>query len=309
MGKTPEEVVKGFATAILGMDEQGVSALLEAEGSFKDDALEVLKATDAKRIAKVKGDVDGMSRERYSLGKKEALTKLEQEVKDKFGIQSDKQGLELLEEAVEIARAKLPKGDTLKEEDIKKLPLYRTLEQQLQAQEQTFAQKLDAALKAKDAEHNRERVSNMVKAEAQDFLNTLDPILHDDPVKRATFQALYLDQVASLSYQVENDNGKASFLLLDKDGKRLEDQHGHPVKVNEKWKAIASSIYDFKVSEERHSAPANGNAGGNGASKTLVVKKPGSYAEWEEMMVQADGIKDAKVRAETQKKLLELKPG
>lgn len=304
MGKTAEEILKGLATTVLGVDEQGVSALLEAEGSYRDDALSFLKDADAKRIAKIKSDskaeAEPLLRERYSLGKKEALEKLEQGLRDKFGSKSDKQGLELIEE---IVQAKQPKGEALSEDAIKKHPLYLNLEQQYTASKTEFDKTLETRLKEQAAGFDRERTISKVRSEASAFLDTLNPVLPKDPVKANNLRSIYLDRIASFNYQVEDDNGKASFLLLDKEGKRLEDPHGHPMKVHEKWKEEALSMFETHASEERHAAPMNGSPKGNDA---LVVRKPASQQEYSEMLEKASVIKDPKVRADTTKKLREL---
>src|SRR6478736_2638624 len=94
-----------FFGKTLNLTAEDVAPIFETKGDdeeLKSDALSVLLKHDAARVTKLKGDVATIEKDQFDKGYKKAeavvLQKLEKDVKEKFGVSSDKQGLELFEE-------------------------------------------------------------------------------------------------------------------------------------------------------------------------------------------------------------------
>lgn len=294
-----KDFIKGALSTAYQLDDTGVASLFNEDGSVKDDALDTFKELDEKRVSKLKGDPDKHKKalqDQYSRGKRETMEGFERDLKDKFGTNSDKQGIELVEE---ILAAKQPKGETLTDDAVKKHPLYLQLERAREADKQEHTKTLEAKLKEKDAEHQRERITALVLEEASTEFEKLRPILSKDPERARNQRKLLEDELRSISYQVEDNGGKRTFLLLDKEGNRLEDKHGHPITLAEKVKDVAGKYYDFQESEQRSSAgdPDKGTAK-KGANGAFTLKKPTTRAEKQAEMARIlDEVKDPKQQA------------
>ena len=92
------EILKKTFTGLLstayGMDETAVASLFNEDGSdLKTDAFDILKAKDQDRVTSLKGESKTKFDDGYKKGQSESLTKLENDIKGKFGAQSDKKGI------------------------------------------------------------------------------------------------------------------------------------------------------------------------------------------------------------------------
>ena len=120
------KVLLGFATKSLNVSEDDLKEILveDAEkGVLKEGALDALLAKDSKRVSDLKDDYKSKNDDHYNRGKSEALTKLEGELKSEFSIESDKNGLELVQEVVnqKVTKAKEEGGGgdkTITDEDV-----------------------------------------------------------------------------------------------------------------------------------------------------------------------------------------------
>jgi hypothetical protein len=146
MPKSTEEVLTGLLSTSYKLDEGSLSELKEADGSWKDDALDVLTRKDQERVTALKGDVEKQLGERYSRGKREALEALEKQLRDEFGIkETNVQGVDLVKS---IVAAKAKALETLPDEKVKAHPLYLQLEEQARNFPTTLEQKVKEAQEA-----------------------------------------------------------------------------------------------------------------------------------------------------------------
>src|SRR5690242_19866085 len=95
---TTLELLESFLSSTLKMDKAGVAELLESDGSPKADALEKLLEKNKVHIATVtKGKFD----EGYKASEKKVKTDFEKQLKEKFEVDSDKTGIDLVSEIIE----------------------------------------------------------------------------------------------------------------------------------------------------------------------------------------------------------------
>ncbi len=271
MPKTAEEVLNGLLSTSLKLDEQGVAALKEADGSWKDDATEVLLSRDAERIDALRKDVDSKLEERYSRGKRETMEALEKQLRDEFGVKAtDKRGIDLIK-AIVADRVNATGG--LNEEKVKTHPLYQKLEEELQKAPQTLEEKLKAREEELRTEFKRERQKSLVWEHAHNVLQEMQPNLPEDPIVARNQLSLLRRFVEEHQFDVaEGDD--LSITPLKKDGSgRLEDKHGHAVKFQQFIQDAAKQFYTFKQPGAGGGAPdpnrtgGSGGAGGEGGAK------------------------------------------
>jgi len=242
--------------------------------NLREDALEVMLSWNAERVKKLREGAPNPKalEDKYKQGKKEALEALETSLREKFKVQADKKGLELIEEII-AANAKAP-GDGLSEDQIKRHPAYLDLEKR-------FASK-DAEIEARKTELEKEfaRQSTIVKVKqmADSELSKLDVIYPEDQAIAANLRKIYLDQFEQYDFDTLEDGN----LLVRKGDKRLEDAHGNPVTLDSLSKQIASSLFMLKKQEPKGSA----------GNKNEDTPKPGVYkfrdrADYERQVLEA----------------------
>jgi hypothetical protein len=285
------KVLLEFLSKTLSLDENGVTSLFNEDGSPKDDSLQKFLELDAARVAKLqKGKFD----EGVKKATKEVLSKFESDLKSKLGIESDKVGVELVEE---IIASKTPQGTELTQDQVIKSKWYLDLQENQQ-------KAIKEAVKAKETEHNnykaqveRNQALSVVKQKALTLFESLKPILSSDPVKAARQKELFLKQFEQDNYRMEGDR----IILLNADGTDRTDPHGVRVEFDAFVKESAGSIYDFQVTDPKES-PAGGSGGaGAGGAKPVVVK------DEEDFTKQYYAEKDPKQRIEISKAWEEVK--
>lgn len=276
---TEKEIISGFLSKTLNMDNDAVSALYNADGTFKDDVLTTLENKDAERIKRIKeeGAKDAFNDGRLK-SKAEVLTKFEKEFKEKTGFKSDKQGLDLLLSWGEELQKK--SDSQLTEDVIKKHPVYLNM---LEAKEK---EKLEA-IQTKETEFNQfkseiqnKETFSKVSSKALEVFNSLKPILSTDPNKAKAQQELLVEKLNGFGYEIQGDR-----VVVLKDGKTFEDKHGNPVKFEQLIRDVAEKYYDFHKGEVRSSAGNGSDTQGTGVNgKAFVLEVPKSEEEFIKMI-------------------------
>lgn len=215
---------------------------------------------------------------------KTALTKLESEIKEKFGIDSEKQGLELIEDVV-ATKAASSESKEVTEDDVKKHPVYLALEKEKSKAEKTFDATLQAKIKEVEEGFAKKETVKTVADKAISQFMELNPVLSSDATKAEKQKALIRKQVETGNFKIEGD----TILILNADGSRLEDDHGNAVKFEDYVKNTADEFgFEFKVANDRDSSGGgsnggvggDGNQGGTGSEKKYTGKLPTNEAEY-----------------------------
>jgi uncharacterized membrane protein YheB (UPF0754 family) len=275
VGKTLNTPAAEAASLLFEIKEDG-------SGDLKDTALQALLDKDSARIQKIKDEGKTLFDNGYKKAQGEALTKFEKDLKEKFGITTDKQGVELIE--LVVTEKLKSQGGELDDEKIKRSSAYLAMVDKL------TKEKADA-VKAETDKFNelqtsiqRESTFSEISKAAEKIINELNPILPESKEK-ANAQINRLIKELGSEYSFEIKDGKTIVL---KDGKVLEDKHGHMVDFKEIVKSKASEVWDFKQGQQRQSAGNNNNAGGNGdGNKGYAGPIPKNADEYMEMIKSA----------------------
>ena len=290
-----EEIIKGLLGTIYKIPETEIAELLKksdgTEGIDEKKVLNFIIDKDKARITAIKAEIPTKFDEAFKKATKEVWTKVEKSLKEKFDIESDLQGDDLIEFVSETAKekAKDAPGEKkdLTDDDIKKLPVYTNAEKAWKKQlAEKETEKVNALKELQDKFSQEKTFSKVRDAALSKFKKLGDVILPADPEKAdKMIQRLLIDELTGYTYQVDD---KGNFLLLDKDGKRVEDEHGHAMEFENLIEKIAKSNFDFKVSKDRKS-PANGgddegddgkSGGGDDKKKKYTGKAPADKQEY-----------------------------
>lgn len=267
MAKTAEEVLNGLLGTSLKVPAEQLSALKEADGSWKDDAPEALLRFDAERVTALNSAHEQKLSEQAGRLKREVLEEFESKVRDEFDLKDAKaKGIDLVKHVVQARTKAL---ETIPEERIKSSPLYIALEEQVRKVPTELEAKLAEQKKALESEFTTKVLTREAIAKAKNIFRGMRPILPKNAEVAAAQETLLDNFIAGHKLQfVQNERGELIDIIpMKADGSgRLEDAHGHPVKYEDLIKQGAARYFEFEQGEPRNGSPNPNDVGGGGGN-------------------------------------------
>ena len=238
--------------------EEQVSGLYNTDGDLID--LKIVTEADEKRYAKFNTE----KQSQLDRGIKEGAQKIEKAIKDKYAIESDLIGIDLVDTIVLSKIEEATKGQT---KDVTKHPDYIKLETSLDKKLKERDAEWETKLSEREREFNKAKLFDKIKEKALLNLETRKPILPGDPKKAQVWKETYLNELRNGNYQ-ESDDGTP--IVLDKEGSVMKDSHGNPVTFDEFEKSISDKYFEYPAAEQRSSSAnqQSQQSGGGGDVKT-----------------------------------------
>ena len=261
------EAFEAFAVKALKLTAEEVASLYNEAGELTDFSF--LERKDAERITRLSADKDNQ----YKRGLKEGALKLEKVLKEKYEVDSDLIGVELLDHVIEMKLADVKGADDT--EVLKHPEVIKALNEKdklLRAKDKEIADKL----KAKEDEINAANLFKEVESSAIAEFESFNPILPADAKKAKALKDILVSELKKNKYQKDGDQ----YVVLKEDGTPLQNDHGYNVTFQDHIKGHAERYFDFKKAEDRSSS-GNRTGTGNGQS---TVRKPKDEAEYQSMM-------------------------
>ncbi len=278
--KLRQQLAEGLKTAYKISEDDIATILPEKEEDFKEgEFLTSFLEQDKNRVEAINQKGKDKFEQGYSKGKKEVLSSFETEIKEHFNIDDDDLiGIDLVKKVVESNSQKSKSDPTkLTEEELKSHP---SVIKMLSEKEKTWKEEkkqLEEGFAEKLGQFNKEKVFNTVSKRALTFFEAMNPVLSADPVKAQNQKNILLEQIKGFEFQEDGDD----FIPL-KDGKRIEDQHGHGISFESLVKDTAKQWFDFKQADDR-SNPNPPGGGGTGSGH-----KPKTVEEYSKMVTNRD---------------------
>jgi hypothetical protein len=267
---------------VFKLDAEKLATLYNEAGDLTD--LTAVIEADASRIARFTTEKTGQ----YNRGIKEGASKIEKEIKDKYGVESDLIGMELVDSIVLKQTEEVSKAGA---KDITKHPDYIKLEATITKQLKDRDKEWEGKLALKESEFKREKLFEKIKDKALVNLESRKPILPNDPRKAQVWKETYLNELKAGNYQ-ESDDG--SPIVLDKEGNALKDAHGNPITFDEFEKSVSDKYFEYPAAESRSSS----------GNKQTETKQGNGEAKTKADALQR--LKDPKITPEDRKKFTEL---
>jgi hypothetical protein len=272
------EAFEAFAVKALKLTAEEVASLYNDAGELTDFSL--LEKKDAERITKLSADKDNQ----YKRGLKEGAVKLEKALKEKYEVDSDLIGVELLDHVIEMKLADvMTNGETDIMANPEVIKLINRHSKELKDKDKELAEKL----KAKEDEINAANLFKEVESSALAEFDSFNPILPSDAKKAKALKDILVSELKRNKYQKDGDQ----YVVLKEDGTPLQNDHAYPVTFQEHIKGVAERYFDFKVAEDRSSS-GNKPPNGNGQPK---VRKPKDEAESQSMMKDSSFTSQQKI--------------
>lgn len=223
---------------------------------LNDGVLEALVKLDSERVGKLKPDTKPFFDNGYKKAQVEVSEKWEGLIRQKFGIDSDATGEDLVIAALE----KAGKSSKIEDEKVKMHPLYLKMEKD--AAEALKTAKAEGEKMLEDFKTGVQKQSRLssVQAEVRKLFLSRRPVLSTDPAKQENQISMFLNRFAEYDYEPLESGG----WLPMKDGKRIENAHAHPIDLQTLVNEMSEQLFDFQVQDPKGNG-GNGNpAGGNG---------------------------------------------
>jgi len=227
---------------VFKLDAEKLATLYNEAGDLTD--LSAVIEADEKRIAKFTTEKTSQ----YNRGIKEGASKVEKEIKEKYGVESDVIGVELVDQVVLKQVEDATKAGS---KDISKHPEFIKLQTEIDKKLKERDKEWQGKLELKDKEYNTEKLFSKIREKALTNLDTRKPILPGDPKKAQIWKDTYLNELKSYNYQ-ESEDGMP--IVLDKEGNILKDSHGYGISFDEFERSIADKYFEYPKSEQRSSA-------------------------------------------------------
>jgi hypothetical protein len=231
-----------FAAKALNMTQDEVQEIVDQDGG-----LEQLTQAYAAHVKTVKDSG-------YKAAERKVNKTWEDKLKADFDLQSDTVGTALLDEVQDALTQRQPKPETkeLTEAQLKKLPYVMQLEKRAQEAETSAEEKWKKVLAEKEEAWQQKELFGTVKESALGIIDTLKPVLSQDPAKAQAQKNVILRELEQNYRFLRNGD---EIVLLDKEtGERLDNESGHAVRFEDVVKKHTTSYYDLQASDPRSSS-------------------------------------------------------
>jgi len=270
--KLRQTLAAALKTAYQVSEDDIATLLPEDESNFKENEFQsTFLDLDKTRIQTIKQTGKDKFNEGYSKAKKEERAAFEKEIKEQFNIEGDDLiGIDLVNKVIEI-NTKKAKGDPSKltEDEIKTHPSVIKL---LNDKDKAFKESerlLKEDYEGKISQFSKKETLSKVYKKALSILDSMNPVLSEDPIKANNQRNWLTKELEGLDYQEADDD----FIPL-KEGKRLENDHGHGISFSQFVQDKAKGLYDFKQADDRNNPPPGGDP-----AKPNMPKTEAEYAK------------------------------
>lgn len=256
-----EKILRGILSKAYKLDAGQIDEFLSTETEkdgkkvpkTDDDVETLILDADKTRITTLTKPKEGQTfSDGYKKGKKEALTDLEKEAKEKFGVETDVTGLELIEAIVEDKTKTAGKKQELTDDDIRKHPYFQNSEKAFKKQLKDKEEELNGKIAEKEKEFNRTSTLNTIKGNAWADVEGLKPVLPKNAAVAQTQKNNFLKAFDAYDFDMADPKNP----VVVENGKVKVDQHGHTVTLKDLAKQLAGEHFEFQ----------NNNGGNNGGN-------------------------------------------
>jgi hypothetical protein len=239
---------------------------------------------DAQRVENIKKSVDKKDafQDGFKKAKSEVLTDFEKGLKEKFGVESDKTGLELVEELVS-KKSEGGQGGDLTEDAIKRSKVFQDMESNLKKQITTVKTEYETKVNEIQDGYKAEQTFSNVSQKALQIFNGLNPILPQNKTVADNQVKFFVNTLKDFKFDVQDER----IVVMDKDGKVLEDGHGNSRSFEDIVKETASGLFEFKANNGGSGSGNGGQQGQGGSGSSYAGNVPKTFEELEKVMSDA----------------------
>lgn len=278
-------IITGLLSKAYNFDNGKIAELFkdgetELSEEQQTEILNKILEIDAQRVENIKKSVDKKDafQDGFKKAKSEVLTDFEKGLKEKFGIESDKTGLELVEEVVS-KKSEGGQGGDVTEDAIKRSKVFQDMESNLKKQITTVKTEYETKINEIQDGYKAEQTFSNVSQKALQIFNGLNPILPQNKTVADNQVKFFVNTLKDFKFDVQDER----IVVMDKDGKVLEDGHGNSRSFEDIVKETASGLFEFKANNGG-SGSGNGGQGQGGSGSSYAGNVPKTFEELEKVM-------------------------
>ena len=278
-------IITGLLSKAYNYDNGKIAELFkdgetELSEEQQTEILNKILEIDAQRVENIKKSVDKKDafQDGFKKAKSEVLTDFEKGLKEKFGIESDKTGLELVEEVVS-KKSEGGQGGDVTEDAIKRSKVFQDMESNLKKQITTVKTEYETKINEIQDGYKAEQTFSNVSQKALQIFNGLNPILPQNKTVADNQVKFFVNTLKDFKFDVQDER----IVVMDKDGKVLEDGHGNSRSFEDIVKETASGLFEFKANNGG-SGSGNGGQGQGGSGSSYAGNVPKTFEELEKVM-------------------------
>ena len=278
-------IITGLLSKAYNFDNGKIAELFkdgetELSEQQQTEILNKILEIDAQRVENIKKSVDKKDafQDGFKKAKSEVLTDFEKGLKEKFGIESDKTGLELVEEVVS-KKSEGGQGGDITEDAIKRSKVFQDMESNLKKQITTVKTEYETKINEIQDGYKAEQTFSNVSQKALQIFNGLNPILPQNKTVADNQVKFFVNSLKDFKFDVQDER----IVVMDKDGKVLEDGHGNSRSFEDIVKETASGLFEFKANNGG-SGSGNGGQGQGGSGSSYAGNVPKTFEELEKVM-------------------------
>ena len=278
-------IITGLLSKAYNYDNGKIAELFkdgetELSEEKQTEILNKILEIDAQRVENIKKSVDKKDafQDGFKKAKSEVLTDFEKGLKEKFGIESDKTGLELVEEVVS-KKSEGGQGGDVTEDAIKRSKVFQDMESNLKKQITTVKTEYETKINEIQDGYKAEKTFSNVSQKALQIFNGLNPILPQNKTVADNQVKFFVNTLKDFKFDVQDER----IVVMDKDGKVIEDGHGNSRSFEDIVKETASGLFEFKANNGG-SGSGNGGQGQGGSGSSFAGNVPKTFEELEKVM-------------------------
>lgn len=278
-------IITGLLSKAYNFDNGKIAELFkdgetELSEQQQTEILNKILEIDAQRVENIKKSVDKKDafQDGFKKAKSEVLTDFEKGLKEKFGVESDKTGLELVEEVVS-KKSEGGQGGDVTEDAIKRSKVFQDMESNLKKQITTVKTEYETKINEIQDGYKAEQTFSNVSQKALQIFNGLNPILPQNKTVADNQVKFFVNTLKDFKFDVQDER----IVVMDKDGKVLEDGHGNSRSFEDIVKETASGLFEFKANNGG-SGSGNGGQGPGGSGSSYAGNVPKTFEELEKVM-------------------------
>ena len=278
-------IITGLLSKAYNFDNGKIAELFkdgetELSEQQQTEILNKILEIDAQRVENIKKSVDKKDafQDGFKKAKSEVLTDFEKGLKEKFGVESDKTGLELVEEVVS-KKSEGGQGGDVTEDAIKRSKVFQDMESNLKKQITTVKTEYETKINEIQDGYKAEQTFSNVSQKALQIFNGLNPILPQNKTVADNQVKIFVNTLKDFKFDVQDER----IVVMDKDGKVIEDGHGNSRYIEDIVKETASGLFEFKANNGG-SGSGNGGQGQGGSGSSYAGNVPKTFEELEKVM-------------------------
>lgn len=261
-----QKILNGVLSATLKTDIGKIAELSKngEEELTEEQVISNILNMDVDRVKDIKSDSSTESfQDGYKKAKKEVLSDRDKEIKEKFGIESSKMGLDLISEIVDNTSKP---SDATTEEAIRRSKTYLDLEAEYKDKVKQLEKEKETAISEIKSDYEGEKLFSKVNKTALDILDELKPVLPNDQKIAKNQLDAFLNKFKDYKFDLQGDR----IVTMDEEGKVLKDQHDRTLDFSEIVKDKASNFFEF---QKNNGGSGSGNGSDDDEKKTIEVPK------------------------------------